>query len=166
MEVRGGNIVSQIKYLSDRIFERILSEREIDAFNGAQGRILYVLWQGEHISLKELSDRTNLAATTLTGMVDRMEAAGLVCRVPDQSDRRKILLTLTNKARALKQDYMVVSDRMTQIFYAGFTEKEILQCEKLLCRIHGNLLRHDSFSAGSKKNLSCHDCSSGKTNNT
>ena len=52
MEVRGGNIVSQIKYLSDRIFERILSEREIDAFNGAQGRILYVLWQGEHISLK------------------------------------------------------------------------------------------------------------------
>ena len=81
MEVRGGNIVSQIKYLSDRIFERILSEREIDAFNGAQGRILYVLWQGEHISLKELSDRTNLAATTLTGMVDRMEAAGLVCRI-------------------------------------------------------------------------------------
>ena len=28
-----------------RIFEKILSEKNIDAFNGAQGRILYVLWQ-------------------------------------------------------------------------------------------------------------------------
>ena len=27
-------------------FEEVLSEKNIDAFNGAQGRILYVLWQG------------------------------------------------------------------------------------------------------------------------
>ena len=45
MDIQGGNIVSQIKRISDRIFERILSEKNIDAFNGAQGRILYVLWQ-------------------------------------------------------------------------------------------------------------------------
>ena len=40
MEIRGGNIISQIKRLSDRIFERILSQKNIDASNGAQGRIL------------------------------------------------------------------------------------------------------------------------------
>ncbi len=57
MEIRGGNIISQIKRLSDRIFERILSQKNIDAFNGAQGRILYVLWQEEYISLRELADR-------------------------------------------------------------------------------------------------------------
>lgn len=43
MEIQGGNIISQIKRLGDRIFERILTEKNIDAFNGAQGRILYVL---------------------------------------------------------------------------------------------------------------------------
>ena len=95
MNIQGGNMVSRIKQLSSRIFERILSEQNIDAFNGAQGRILYVLWQEENISLKELSDRTGLAATTLTSMVDRMESSGLVCRVPDQRDRRKTLLLLT-----------------------------------------------------------------------
>ena len=78
MEIRGGNIISQIKRLSDRIFERILSQKNIDAFNGAQGRILYVLWQEEYISLRELADRTGLAATTLTSMIDRMEDSGLV----------------------------------------------------------------------------------------
>ena len=60
MNIEIGNLVSQIKRISDRIFERILSEKKIDAFNGAQGRILYVLWQEEHIPLKNIADRTGL----------------------------------------------------------------------------------------------------------
>lgn len=139
MNIQGGNIISQIKRLSDRIFERILAMQNIDAFNGAQGRILYVLWQQEHISLRELADRTGLAATTLTSMVDRMEAAGLLCRIPDKSDRRRTLLALTDAARELERDYMEVSGRMTEIFYAGFSEEEVIQCEKMLGRIHENL---------------------------
>ena len=42
MEMNGGFLVTKIKQLGDRIFEKILSEKNIDAFNGAQGRILYV----------------------------------------------------------------------------------------------------------------------------
>lgn len=143
MDIQGGNIVSQIKRLSDRIFERILSEKNIDAFNGAQGRILYVLWQTEHISLRELSDRTGLAATTLTSMIDRMESAKLVSRISDKGDRRKTLLTLTDRARLLQPDYMEVSARMTDIFYAGFSKEEIRQCETMLSRIHENLKQYN-----------------------
>lgn len=145
MNIQGGNMVSRIKQLSSRIFERILSEQNIDAFNGAQGRILYVLWQEENISLKELSDRTGLAATTLTSMVDRMESSGLVCRVPDQRDRRKTLLLLTEKARSLEVDYMVVSGQMSEIFYAGFSDEEIRLCEAMLERIYDNLKLHDQI---------------------
>ncbi len=144
MVIQAGNMISQIKRLSDRIFERILAKRNIDTFNGAQGRLLYVLWQEESISLRELADRTGLAATTLTGMVDRMEASGLVCRVPDINDRRKTLLTLTGKAKKLQADYTVVSGQMTDIFYAGFTDEEIRQCEILLTRIHENLKQYES----------------------
>ena len=43
MKTNGGFLVTKIKQLGDRIFEKILSEKNIDAFNGAQGRILYVL---------------------------------------------------------------------------------------------------------------------------
>lgn len=143
MVIQAGNMISQIKRLSDRIFERILAKRNIDAFNGAQGRLLYVLWQEESISLRALADRTGLAATTLTSMVDRMEACGLVCRVPDRGDRRKTLLTLTGKARKLQADYTAVSGQMTDIFYAGFTEEEIRQCETLLTRIHENLKQYE-----------------------
>lgn len=139
MEIKGGNYVSQIKRLSDRILERILAGKNIDAFNGAQGRILYVLWSRDGISLRELADKTGLAPTTLTSMVDRMENAGLVCRVPDKNDRRKTLLTLTAKAKNLEQDYKAVSDKMSEIFYKGFSDNEIRTCEAMFARILDNM---------------------------
>lgn len=139
MEIKGGNYVSQIKRLSDRILEQILAEKNIDAFNGAQGRILYVLWSRDGISLRELADKTGLAPTTLTSMVDRMEKAGLVCRMPDKKDRRKTLLALTSKAENLEQDYKAVSDKMSEIFYKGFSDEEIRTCEAMLARILDNM---------------------------
>ena len=53
MKTNGGFLVTKIKQLGDRIFEKILSEKNIDAFNGAQGRILYVLWQIGRASCRE-----------------------------------------------------------------------------------------------------------------
>ena len=57
MKTNGGFLVTKIKQLGDRIFEKILSEKNIDAFNGAQGRILYVLWQKDGISIRSLSTK-------------------------------------------------------------------------------------------------------------
>lgn len=45
IETRGGFLISQIKQIQGRIFGRLLVEAGIEEFNGAQGRILYVLWQ-------------------------------------------------------------------------------------------------------------------------
>ena len=58
MEMNGGFLVTKIKQLGDRIFEKILSEKNIDAFNGAQGRILYVLWQKDGISIRSLDRKS------------------------------------------------------------------------------------------------------------
>ena len=70
MKTNGGFLVTKIKQLGDRIFEKILSEKNIDAFNGAQGRILYVLWQKDGISIRSLSVKCGLAITSLTTMLD------------------------------------------------------------------------------------------------
>ena len=57
MNTNGGFLVTKVKQLSDRVFEKILNEKKIEAFNGAQGRILYVLWQKDGISIKTLSEQ-------------------------------------------------------------------------------------------------------------
>lgn len=139
MDLKAGSMITQIKQISGRIFEHILSEKKIDAFNGAQGHILYVLWQKDNLSLKEISDQTGLAATTLTSMIDRMENSGLVKRIPDKEDRRKTRLRLTQEAKGLQKDYEEVSGQMSRIFYSGFSEKEIEQFESYLKRVLSNL---------------------------
>ena len=121
------------------MFEHILSEKNIDAFNGAQGSLLYILWQEDGIPIRELSRRSGMAVTSLTGMLDRMEAAGLIYRDRGDKDRRKILIFLTDNARSLEKDYNEVTEEIENIYYKGFSEEEIDQCEKYLQRIFHNV---------------------------
>lgn len=139
MKTNGGFLVTKIKQLGDRIFEKILSEKNIDAFNGAQGRILYVLWQEDGISIRSLSVKCGLAITSLTTMLERMEHQGLISRVQSETDKRKTLLFLTEKAHALKGEYDSVSYEMGSIYYKGFSEEEITRFEECLDRIRKNL---------------------------
>lgn len=138
-ETQGGFLISQIKQISGRIFEKLLVSAGVEAFNGAQGRILYVLWQGDGVPIVELSRKTGLAKTTLTSMLDRMESANLIVRVFDKTDRRQIRIALTEKARELSDEYNKVSREMNEIYYAGFSDDEIVTFENTLRRILLNL---------------------------
>ena len=139
MRINGGFQVSKIKQLGDRIFEKILAERGIEAFNGAQGRILYVLFQEDGVPIKTVSEKCGLAITSLTTMLERMEKGGLILRRQDSADKRKTLLFLTDKARDLEQDYIAVSEEMGDIYYQGFTADEVKAAEEYLNRIRLNL---------------------------
>ena len=139
MKTRGGFLVSQIKQLQGRVFEKMLRQSGVDAFNGAQGRILYVLWEHESLTISEIGRLTSLAKTTLTGMLDRMEESGFVRRTPDPRNRRQVIVSITEKARDYRQAYDLVSDRMNTLFYQGFTETEVAEFEDRLRRIIHNL---------------------------
>ena len=139
METKGGFLISRIKQVGGRLFDRMLAEADIDAFTGAQGHILYVRWQGDGLTISQLSVQTSLANTTLTSMLDRMEQSGLIVRTPSPTDRRALLIRLTDKARALRADYDRISQRMNDLYYLGFTEDEVRQLESYLLRILNNL---------------------------
>ena len=139
METKGGFLISRIRQAGSRRFDLLLNQAGIDAFNGAQGRILYVLWQQDGVTISRISSQTSLANTTLTSMLDRMEAGGLIRREKSTSDRRAQLIFLTEAARALREDYERISDQMNEIYYQGFDEAEIRQLEGYLARILDNL---------------------------
>ena len=140
---RSGALMSQIRHISGRVFERILAKSGVDAFNGPQGRILDVLWQEDGISLREISNRTSLASSTLTSMIDRMECQGLLRRAPSPVDRRVTLIYLTDEARRLREKYEDVSAGMSEIYFRGFSDTEIEKFEKALQRILENLKEED-----------------------
>jgi len=143
-KTNGGFYITKIKQIQGRIFERLLTEHGIDEFNGAQGRILFVLWENDNIPISELSDKTGLAKTTLTSMLDRLEVRGHIARVRDPSDRRTIRIALTENARRLQKSYNEVSSEMNAIFYRGFSDNEILAFEKSLGKVLENLTEREN----------------------
>ena len=136
---RSGEYIGQIKHIGGRVFEKLLQESGVDAFNGPQGKILDVLWQEDGLAAGEIGARTGLAGSTLTSMLDRMERAGLVERRRSAEDRRSVRAYLTDRARGLQAEYEAVSERMTEIYFQNFDEGEISAFEESLRRVLENV---------------------------
>ena len=143
---QGGFLISKIHQLSQRIFARILKNHKLDEFNPAQGRIMFVLWQKDNIPIHELVERTQFSKSTLTSMLDNLEKAGFIKRVPSKEDRREILIALTEKNRLLQDKYIDVSREMGKLFYNKFNDEEIDDFENYLERILENLIEFDEKS--------------------
>ncbi len=141
----GGFLIGKIKQIQGRVFEKLLAEHGIDQFNGAQGRILYVLWNHDNIPISVLSEKTGLAKTTLTSMLDRLEASGQVLRSFNPDDRRKVNIRLTDAAKNLREHYDAVSTQMSALFYEGFTDEDIIALESGFERILVNLSKRESL---------------------
>lgn len=143
MKRNGGFLVSRLKAMQARVFERMLLEEGLDAFSGAQGRILFVLWDTPPQPISALRRDTSLAKPTLTGLLDRMEAHGLVIRTRDGKNRRQVLVSLTEAAHAHRAAYERVSARMNDLFYEGFTDREAETLQSLLARAIENVSRYE-----------------------
>jgi DNA-binding MarR family transcriptional regulator len=64
--------------------------------------VLLVLWKGDGVPLGSIGERLGLDSGTLTPLLKRMEAAGLLVRQRAAGDERQVLVTLTDKGRALE----------------------------------------------------------------
>nr|WP_258567752.1 MarR family transcriptional regulator [Paenactinomyces guangxiensis] len=66
-----------------------------------QVRVLSVLREEGPQSLVEVSRRLESSTSSLSGIVDRLERMGLVCRERDEKDRRVVRISLSEKCQEL-----------------------------------------------------------------
>ena len=64
---------------------------------------MVVLWERDDRTVSELGDKLHLDSGTLTPLLKRLEAAGLVQRVRDDEDERQVRIRLTKAGLALKE---------------------------------------------------------------
>ena len=136
----GGTLISQVKQLQDRAFNKILKEEGIYEFNGQQGRILFALWKNEKLSLIELSRRTSLAKTTLSAMVERMKNEGLLIVEGSKEDKRSLVIYLSDKTLSLEGKINRATKKISAIFYKDFSEEEANELDRLLGKVKENLI--------------------------
>lgn len=136
----GGTLISQVKQLQDRAFNKILKEEGIYEFNGQQGRILFALWKNEKLSLIELSRKTSLAKTTLSAMVERMKNEGLLIVEGSKEDKRSLVIYLSDKSLSLEEKINRATKKISDIFYKDFSEEEANELDRLLGKVKENLI--------------------------
>jgi len=139
----GGFLISKIHQISQRIFNKILTENKLESFNSSQGRIIFVLLRNNRIPIHELVKETQLTKSTLSSHLDNLENSGFIKRIPSKKDKREIIIESTELVDNIQDKYLQVSKDMTKIFYNEFTEEEIDLFEKLLNRCLANLIHYD-----------------------
>ncbi|MET0255883.1 MAG: MarR family transcriptional regulator [Luteibacter sp.] len=65
--------------------------------------VMLVLWERDGITVSDLGDRLYLDSATLTPLLKRLQAAGLVLRTRGTRDERQVIVTLTGEGRALRE---------------------------------------------------------------
>jgi DNA-binding MarR family transcriptional regulator len=77
--------------------------RDTEAFGvtAHQATLLAQVWSRPGLSLRELAESEGISPPSLSGHVDRLEAAGLLRRVRSTEDRRRVGLELTPEGRSI-----------------------------------------------------------------
>lgn len=65
--------------------------------------VMLVLWDEDGLPVKEIGERLFLDSGTLTPLLKRLEAAGLVKRTRSSEDERQVIVALTAQGEALKE---------------------------------------------------------------
>lgn len=143
METKGGFYITQIKQLQDRIFERLLVENGIE-ISGGQGRILFILWKKDNLTISEISKETSLAKNTVSIVVDGMVHKGILERNINPENRRQTIISLTEYAESIQEKYEAVSQQMNRLFYQGFSEDEQKLFEQYLAKILDTLIQEEN----------------------
>lgn len=83
-----------------KAYKKILGELEITY---PQYLVMLVLWEKDEITVSDLGSRLYLDSGTLTPLLKRMEAQGLLHRHRDAADERRVVVTLSKSGRDLRE---------------------------------------------------------------
>jgi len=102
-----------------------------------QFALLAFLWQRDGLSQTELSEKTEIDRTTLSGLIDRLEKQGWVARKPHPEDRRAYLVHLTVAGRDMEQQIIPLAKTIREQIDSELSPDEYAQLCQLLTRLRG-----------------------------
>ena len=111
---------------------------------------MLVLWECDNVTVKELGGRLFLDSGTLTPLLKRLEAMGLVDRARDPKDERKVRLSLTGKGKDLRQDALAIPGQIA----AAMGRPDLKAVRKELRRIRNCLLEARTPKFGGETGVS------------
>ncbi|MGA2957629.1 MAG: MarR family transcriptional regulator [Thermodesulfobacteriota bacterium] len=102
-----------------------------------QHLILAVLSEKEYVSPAEISDQIAMDGATLSGALERMAEAGLIKKEENPEDRRSIRVSLTSRAKKMREDLAEQRKAINEELTARLSLEEKLLLKRLLKDLKG-----------------------------
>lgn len=125
---------------SSRIFERVIqwviADRNIQA---GHWYFIRVLWQHDGLTQRELADAAHVTESTAVSAIAGMEKRGLIRRERSPTDKRKILVYLTQEGKGLEADLMPLAQQINAVACKDLTDQELKAYFEVSAKITRNM---------------------------
>jgi MarR family transcriptional regulator, organic hydroperoxide resistance regulator len=91
--------------------------------------VMLALWERDGVAVKDIGEKLYLDSGTLTPLLKRLEAAGLVKRTRSSADERQVLIDLTPQGQALKEKARAVPQSVLEASDCSMAELLALKSE-------------------------------------
>ena len=111
--------------------------------------VLLVLWENDHLTVSRLGELLYLDSGTLTPLLKRLEAQGIVVRRRDRADGRSVVISLTTAGKNLRRRAEGIRDRVACAI--GATPAELTQLRESLRTILRRMQTSDPAPPATQK---------------
>jgi DNA-binding MarR family transcriptional regulator len=123
-----------------RAFDRVLNARLArEGFSSGFWYFLRALWTEDGATQKRLAQLTNVTEPTAVTVLSGMDRLGLIRRVRNVEDRRKVNVFLTPRAEKLERELIPVAMGINDVARAGVSDEDLETCLAVLKKMSENL---------------------------
>ncbi len=98
--------------------------------------VLMVLWETDELSVNDISKRLILNTNTITPLLKRMEAQGILKRNRSDEDERKVIIKLTDKGIQMKEEAAKIPEQLAAgLLTEGMNLADLLDLKEKLYKI-------------------------------
>jgi DNA-binding MarR family transcriptional regulator len=110
---------------ANRRVQRWIEAETAGGLTSAQSGVLFVLGRSDGVPIGELAEALAAAPSAMSGLIDRMERAGLVERRADPADGRGQRIHMTDRGREAREAAKAGVAQINRTLTEGFSEAEI-----------------------------------------
>lgn len=138
--------VNRLSFLTRKTLSQKFDQQNL-AVSAEEWAILLILWTKGEQTPSALAEVTFRDRTTITRLIDQMVKKGMVTRMHDEKDRRRVLIKASEAGEALKGDLVPIAQDMISIATQGISPQDIETTVKTLSAMTHNLLAADKGEA-------------------
>ncbi|CAI0929376.1 MarR family winged helix-turn-helix transcriptional regulator [Serratia entomophila] len=117
-----------------KVYRKLLSQLDLTY---PQYLVMLVLWERDELRVSDIGERLFLDSATLTPLLKRLEAAGLLTRYRGTADERQVIIALTAAGRTLREKAQAVPEAV--MCATDCSLDEIVTLKQQLEKLRGSL---------------------------